>query len=116
MEYLLRQRGFLLDQQAKYNQRVGVTKEDLEGIIEEIGQDTISVLSSCRTGPGSTIQMGFTVTAATNMDSPPVPDKSRALGHVEKWLEGLPPFVAGGSNFLLPPGDNGDEDGTGIVS
>lgn len=110
MECMLRQRGFLKEGQGKNDQKVEVTEEDLEGIIEEIGRDVISVPSLCGTGLDSTIQTGFTATGTTNMDPPPVPDKSRAMGHVEKWLEGLPPFVAGGTNICgveLSPGGNG---------
>lgn len=107
MEYMLRQRGFLKDHPGKPK----VTDEDLEEIIDEIGRDVMSVPSLCGTGPDSTVQTGATLTAPTNMEPPPVPDKPKALGHVEKWLEGLPPFAAGCVGacaiFEAPAGDNG---------
>lgn len=108
MECMLRQRGFLKDNQGNSgSQKVEVTEEDLEDIIQDIGKDEVSAPSLCGTGLDSTIQTGFTVTTTTNIDSPPAPDKSRAMGHVEKWLDGLPPFVAGGENFKLPSGGEG---------
>jgi hypothetical protein len=107
MECMLRQRGFLKDNQGKTE----VTEEELEGIIDEIGRDVVSVPSLCGTGLDSMVQTGLTVTGMTNMDPPPVPDKSKAMGHVEKWLETLPPYVVGGPTFCamaeLPPRDAG---------
>lgn len=107
MECMLRQRGFLKDEHGKPQ----VTEEDLEEIIHDIGRDVISVPSLCGTGLDSTLQTGFTLTGNANMDPPPVPDKSKALGHVEKWLESLPLYAAGTPSpcvvFEALPGENG---------
>ena len=107
MECMLRQRGFLKDHQGKPE----VTDEDLEGIIDEIGKDAVSVPSLCGTGLDSTIQTGVTLTPPTNMEPPPIPDNAKAFGYVEKWLEGLPPFLGGSVRsctiFEEPAGDNG---------
>lgn len=109
MECMLRQRGFLKD-----TGKPQVTEEDLEEIIDEIGRDVMSVPSLCGTGPEGTIQTGatgVTLTAPTNMEPPPLPDKSKVWGHVEKWLEGLPPFMAATNEVFAvvgsPAGDNG---------
>jgi hypothetical protein len=107
MECMLREKGFLKDDQGKTQ----VTEEDLEDIVDEIGKDVISVPSLCGTGFESTIQTGITATGATNMDPPPLPHNAKGLGHVEKWLETLPPLVAGAPSFSAafeaPPGENG---------
>jgi hypothetical protein len=93
METMLRQRGFLTDEQGKNDQKIEIKEATFEEIVEEIGRD--SVPSLCGTGIDSTIQTGLTITGSS-MEPPHLPDKGRVLGRVEMWLEGVPLFVKGG--------------------
>lgn len=104
MECMLRHRGLLKDDDD--SRKTEVMEEDLEEIIYEIGRDVVSVPSLCRTCLDSTIRTGVTLTGATNMDPPPIPDKSVALSYVEQWLETLPVFVRTAPT-VVPVGENG---------
>jgi hypothetical protein len=113
MERMLRQRGFLQDEQGKYVQKAGFNEAGFEQIIEELDRD-VSVPSLCGTGMDSTIRTGCTLTGTgTATMDPPLPDKDRVLGRVEMWLEGLPPMGAGRSIFSAMGEERTSDNGYG---